>query len=122
MMTGRPAPDPEECDACGCRHMDNQPAAPCRHECHPAVDLNDPFAAQHDYTFALRDFVRDLLCMNRADTHSAAELMTPLETAFQTWRTGTIEGRAFVEVADDVRDRDARVIDAMRREVKESQG
>ena len=118
MMTGRPAPDPEECDLCGCQHMDNQPEAPCRHQCHPAVDLNDPFKAQRRYTWGLRDFVRDLLCMSRADVRSAAELMGPLEQAFESWRRETAEGRAFVDVLNDLRQREDAVIEALRRQAR----
>ena len=118
MMTGRVAPSPEECDLCGCKHMNHGPGEGCQHECHPSVNLNDPFQQQTQYSTELRNFVCQLLRMNRAHKWSASELMEPLEKAFGVWRRSTDDGKLFVDVLDDLRQREERIIDEMRKDAK----
>ncbi len=125
MMRGTPLPladDDGGCAQCGCRHLLDDETLPCSHaQCLGRdVDLDDPFpvaeddeeedeegSAGSDYTEGLRDFVRELLALNRQPAPASADQLLGLAGLyFDRWRRDTPEGRLYVSLADDLRGRE----------------
>ncbi len=122
MMTSRVLPHPEECNLtpCTCRHLDML-APPCPHGCpHEAINFKDPFEYFTEYTPGLRRVVTELLHLNRSAKLSARELLRSADRRFQVWRKGTPDGRRYVDLADDLKQREANMFEKLDAEARES--
>jgi hypothetical protein len=106
MMTGKPIPDPEDCDTCGCSHWDNPYNAmgACPHQCvfqdFALAEWRAPLA---DYSDGLKRCVDVLLRQYRADELSAADfLQNEVEMHFDTWRREDPDGLMYITLHDDL--------------------
>jgi serine/threonine protein kinase len=104
MMTGQMLPDPEECDLCGCWHLDST-TGKCYHVCTPDVDVEAALGELTDYTPELRELVKQLLCQNRKDEELASHFFNESRPLYQTWKQQTADGRLCKDILDDLAER-----------------
>lgn len=104
MMTGVVAPPYEECNLCGCRHMDEE-APLCPHtDCHQDPHWENLRARLKDYTAGLKEMLFLLLSEHR-DGGSYRSAITTLRTAissYEFWKSETPDGRLYVDWDDDM--------------------